>query len=136
MIANGEDSEHQFKANITRSESLAQEMVAFSNTRGGQILIGVTDDGKIAGLTPKDMSRLNQLLSNAATDHMRPPISPVTQNISLPDGMVMVVSVPEGISKPYMDKNLHVYVKWRRQAQSHCQRRTATHVSESSTGAC
>ncbi|NRB41647.1 MAG: putative DNA binding domain-containing protein [Pseudomonadales bacterium] len=111
IIANSEDSKHQFKANITRSESLAQEMVAFSNSQGGVILIGVTDDGDIAGLTPEDMGRLNQLVSNAATDHMRPPISPFTQNISLPDGMVMVVSVDEGISKPYMDKNLHVYIK-------------------------
>ena len=111
IIAKGEDSKHQFKANITRSEGLAQEMVALSNSQGGVILIGVTDEGDIAGLTTEDIGRLNQLVSNAATEHMRPPISPMTQNIALPDGMVMVVSVAEGISKPYMDKNLHVYVK-------------------------
>lgn len=111
IIAGGEDSRHQFKANITRSESLAQEMVAFSNSQGGVILIGVTDDGGIAGLTTEDIRRLNQIVSNAATEHMRPPISPITQNVALPDGMVVVVSVTEGISKPYMDKNLHVYVK-------------------------
>jgi len=111
IIARGEDSSHQFKSNARHPESLAQEMVAFSNTCGGVILIGVADDGDIAGLTTEDMRRLNQLVSNAATDHMRPPISPLTQNLSLPDGMVMVLEVGEGISKPYMDKNLHVYVK-------------------------
>ena len=42
---------------------------------------------------------------------MRPPIATSTQNFNLPNGMVMVVHIPEGISKPYMDKNLHVYVK-------------------------
>ncbi|MDE0309195.1 MAG: putative DNA binding domain-containing protein [Acidiferrobacterales bacterium] len=111
IIASGEDSKRQFKANISRSESLAQEMVALSNSQGGVILIGVTDDGGIAGLTSDDIRRLNQLVSNAASDHVRPPISPITQNVSLPDGMVMAVSISEGISKPYMDKNLHVYVK-------------------------
>lgn len=111
VITQGEDSKHQFKANVTRSDSLAQEMVAFSNSLGGMILIGVNDDGSLAGLTPDDIGRLNQLVSNAATEHMRPPIAPVTQNISHPEGMVMVVTVPEGISKPYMDKNLHVFVK-------------------------
>lgn len=111
VITQGEDSKHQFKANVKRSDSLAQEMVAFSNSLGGMILIGVNDDGSLAGLTPDDIGRLNQLVSNAATEHMRPPIAPVTQNISYPDGMVMVVTVPEGISKPYMDKNLHVFVK-------------------------
>ena len=38
VIANGEDTKHQFKANVTRSDSLAQEMVAFSNSQGGVIL--------------------------------------------------------------------------------------------------
>lgn len=111
IIANGEDSKHQFKENIIRAESLAQEMVAFSNSRGGLLLIGVRDDGSIAGLTADDIARLNQLVSNASTDHMRPPISTLTQNFSLPEGLVMVVTVAEGISKPYLDKNLHVYVK-------------------------
>ncbi|MCY4219674.1 MAG: putative DNA binding domain-containing protein [Gammaproteobacteria bacterium] len=111
IIARGEDSTHQFKANAKNPESLAQEMVAFSNSSGGVILVGVTDNGDIEGLTNDDMRRLNQLVSNAATDHIRPPISPLTQNFSLPDGMVMVLEVREGISKPYMDKNLHVYVK-------------------------
>ena len=111
VITQGEDSKHQFKTNVTRSDSLAQEMVAFSNSLGGMILIGVNDDGTLVGLTPDDIGRLNQLVSNAATGHMRPPIAPVTQNISHPEGMVMVVTVPEGISKPYMDKNLHVFVK-------------------------
>jgi len=43
-IANGEDSYTQFKRNITNSEKLAQELVAFSNARGGLLIIGVDDD--------------------------------------------------------------------------------------------
>ncbi len=110
IIANGEDSRHQFKQNITRAESLVPELVAFSNSKGGLLLIGVTDEGGIQGLTIDDMGRINQLVSNAAKD-VKPPISVTTQNIALPSGMVMVVDVPEGISKPYMDGNLHVWVK-------------------------
>ncbi|OBX77046.1 ATP-dependent DNA helicase RecG [Moraxella atlantae] len=111
LIALGEDSQHQFKSNVTRSDALAQEMVAFSNSHGGYIIIGVNDDGSIAGLNAEDIGRINQLVSNASTEHMRPHIAPTTQNFNLPEGMVMLVQIPEGISKPYMDKNLHVYVK-------------------------
>ncbi|WP_395147513.1 RNA-binding domain-containing protein [Moraxella atlantae] len=111
LIALGEDSQHQFKSNVTRSDALAQEMVAFSNSHGGYIIIGVNDDGSIAGLNAEDIGLINQLVSNASTEHMRPPIAPTTQNFNLPEGMVMLVQIPEGISKPYMDKNLHVYVK-------------------------
>lgn len=110
IIANGEDSRHQFKQNITRAESLVPELAAFSNSKGGLLLIGVTDDGDIQGLTVDDMGRINQLVSNAAKD-VKPPIAVTTENIALPSGMVMVVDVPEGISKPYMDGNLHVWVK-------------------------
>jgi ATP-dependent DNA helicase RecG len=110
IIASGEDSRHQFKQNITRAESLVPELAAFSNSKGGLLFIGVTDDGDIQGLTIEDMGRINQLVSNAAKD-VKPPISVATENIALPSGMVMVVDVPEGISKPYMDGNLHVWVK-------------------------
>ncbi|HLP48087.1 MAG TPA: ATP-binding protein, partial [Candidatus Kapabacteria bacterium] len=49
IIKRGEDSKHQFKVNITNVDSLAAEMVAFSNSQGGMLIIGVTDDGQIAG---------------------------------------------------------------------------------------
>ncbi len=111
MIALGEDSRHQFKSNVTRSNALAQEMVAFSNSLGGYLIIGVNDDGSMAGLNTEDIGRINQLVSNASTEHMRPPIAPTTQNFNISEGMVMLVQIPEGISKPYMDKNLYVYVK-------------------------
>ncbi|EMI5493057.1 putative DNA binding domain-containing protein [Providencia stuartii] len=109
-MVNGEDSRHQFKRNITRAESLVPELAAFSNSKGGLLFIGITDDGGIQGLTLEDMGRINQLVSNAAKD-VKPPISVTTENVALPSGMVMVVDVPEGISKPYMDGNLHVWVK-------------------------
>jgi len=111
IIAQGEDSQHQFKANVTNETALAQEMVAFSNALGGQIIIGVADDGSIAGLTRADMGRLSNLVSNAASQQVRPPINPITQNMALPQGLVMVVQIPEGLSKPYMDKNGVTWVK-------------------------
>jgi len=111
IIGRGEDSKHQFKANVTNEISLAQEMVAFSNSGGGEIFIGVSDDGTFIGLTSDDMRRLNQLVSNAASQHVRPPINPQTENIATPDGLVMRVVVPDGISKPYMDKDGVIWVK-------------------------
>ena len=111
IIARDEDGRHQFKANMTNANSLAAEMTAFSNSGGGCILIGVNDDGTITGLMRSDMGRLNQLVSNAATQCVRPPINPQTENVALPDGLVMVITVADGISKPYMDNNGVTWVK-------------------------
>lgn len=111
IISRDEDSRHQFKADVTNETSLAQEMVAFSNSGGGSIFIGVSNDGTFAGLRREDMGRLNQLVSNAASQQVRPPINPQTENIAAPDGLVMRLVVPDGMSKPYMDKNGVIWVK-------------------------
>lgn len=111
IISRGEDSQHQFKADVTNVNALAAEMVAFSNSAGGMMLIGVQDDGGFSGLTRDDMNRLNQLVSNAASQSVRPPVNPQTQNIATDHGLVMVVEIPKGISKPYMDNNGLIWVK-------------------------
>ncbi len=111
IISRDEDSRHQFKADVTNETSLGQEMVAFSNSGGGSIFIGVSNDGTFAGLRREDMGRLNQLVSNAASQQVRPPINPQTENIAAPNGLVMQVVVPDGVSKPYMDKNGVIWVK-------------------------
>jgi len=111
IIGRDEDSRHQFKANVTNETSMAQEMVSFSNSGGGSIFVGVSNDGTFTGLTREDMGRLNQLVSNASSQQVRPPINPLTENINTPNGMVMRIEVPDGVSKPYMDKNGVIWVK-------------------------
>lgn len=63
LIRSGEDSGTQFKADVRNAQSLASEMAAFSNSRGGEILIGVTDQGEALGLESGDVHRINQLIS-------------------------------------------------------------------------
>ncbi len=113
LISRGEDSRTQFKRSqdVTNAKSLAGEIVAFANGKGGKILIGVDDDGVIIGLSPDDIRRINQLIANTATNCIRPPINPETENISVGDRLVMVVSIPEGISKPYADSDGVFWVK-------------------------
>lgn len=111
IVSRDEDSRHQFKANVTNEISLGQEMVAFSNSGGGSVFIGVSNDGTFSGLARDDMQRLNQLVSNAASQQVRPPVNPQTENIATPNGLVMHVIVQDGISKPYMDKNGTIWVK-------------------------
>lgn len=112
IIARDEDSRHQFKADVNNASSLGAEMVAFSNGTGGLILIGVNNgDGSRSGLTREDIGRINQVIANAATNNVHPPINPVTENIQLPDGLVIAVHIEQGISKPYMDTQGYVWVK-------------------------
>lgn len=111
LLSRGEDSRHQFKADMSNADALAAEIVAFSNAAGGRIFIGVNDDGSVLGLSSTDVARLNQLISNAASQNVRPAVNPFTENVLHPAGTVLVVTIAEGISKPYMDKNGVIWVK-------------------------
>ena len=64
LIARGEDSQLQFKTDVNNADALAAEMVAFANSEGGRIVIGVGNDGQIAGLSRSAVERINQLISN------------------------------------------------------------------------
>lgn len=112
QLSLGEDSSRQFKADINNAESLAAEMAAFANTNGGTIFIGVADDGSTPGLLSKDVARINQLISNAASQGVRSPLTVETQNMALEnDRIVIVLRVPKGIDKPYFDKNGVIWLK-------------------------
>jgi ATP-dependent DNA helicase RecG len=113
LIGRGEDSRTQFKQaqDVTNAESLAGELVAFLNFKGGRIIIGVSDLGAVIGVSSADVRRLNELLSNTATNNVKPAINPETENIPLGDKLVIVVTVPEGISKPYADNKGVFWVK-------------------------
>ncbi|CAN5881048.1 putative DNA binding domain-containing protein [soil metagenome] len=110
-IALGEHTRQQFKRHFHNPDALAAELAAFANSGGGTLLIGVDDDGSIAGLSAADIRQLNQMLSNASSQHVRPPIHPHTENVKTHAGLVMVVTVPNGLAKPYLDPQGRIWVK-------------------------
>ena len=112
QIHPGEDSTRQFKVNVTNAESLASEMAAFANAEGGTIYIGVADDSSTPGLDNKDVSRINQLISNAASQLVRSSLVVRTENVVLQNRrIVIVLTVPKGLDKPYFDKNGVIWLR-------------------------
>ncbi|MDP2163220.1 MAG: putative DNA binding domain-containing protein [Hydrogenophaga sp.] len=108
----GEDSARQFKVDVRNGESLAAEMVAFANSEGGTLFIGVADDGSLPGLSTQDVARVNQLISNAASQLVRSPLTVQTENVALESGRIVVVlRIPKGVDKPYFDKNGVIWLK-------------------------
>src|SRR5262249_20130582 len=88
-IARGEDTTRQFKLDVHNADSLASEMVAFANSDGGTIFIGVADDGSLPGLSRTDVRRINQLIGNTASQSVRSPIAVQTRNVPLENDRVV-----------------------------------------------
>ncbi|GAB7015841.1 ATP-binding protein [Methanogenium cariaci] len=92
LITLGEGYTTEFKK--SRTSSLGREICAFANATGGVILIGVSDDGEIAGVT--DHNRLKSEVQTIARS-AEPPIAVEVESI----GEVLSVTVPAQQSKPY-----------------------------------
>ena len=110
-LLNSEDSTRQFKRQIDSQDHLAREIVAFLNTRGGRIFVGVEDDGSIVGMTPESVSSLANLVSNACSQSINPPCASLTFNVPTAEGTVVVIEIPDGADKPYQDRERQFWLK-------------------------
>ncbi len=116
IIANGETSKVQFKEVFSNADSIATELVAFSNAKGGMILFGINEKtGAVTGLDFASLREIGSKMSQIATDLVRPIIPITTEVIALQyDGetrRVLVVYVEEGTAKPYKDRNGTIWMK-------------------------
>lgn len=112
LIRGGETSYVQFKENLTNAVGTAQELIAFANTDGGQIMVGIADkSGDIIGLSFDDIRRIRSLVVNAASEGVKPPLVIKTETIEVSRKMVLVINVPNGTHKPYKDKDGLIFVK-------------------------
>ncbi|GHV70527.1 transcriptional regulator [Spirochaetia bacterium] len=111
-IKGGESSKVQFKERLPHPDSLAHELIAFSNSQGGVIIFGVNDKtGALNGLSFSEIQQLNQQLVNVASQKVYPPVYLETDTVSVNGNQLVIVTVAEGLSKPYKDSNGIIYVK-------------------------
>ncbi|MDR3187796.1 MAG: putative DNA binding domain-containing protein [Prevotellaceae bacterium] len=115
IIQSGETSRVQFKQAMD-DDKIAAEMIAMSNAKGGIIIVGVQDKtGKILGLSYEQLQSYNSRLAAIANDKVKPPIFVLSEvaTAATEDGAkkVLVLSVAEGINKPYKDNNGTIWLK-------------------------
>ncbi len=115
IISTGETSKVQFKELLPNRDSVAQEIVAMSNSLGGAILIGIKDvTGEIVGLSAEQVEDYDKVISQIA-DNIKPIVYITTEVIKVDkDGLiknVLVVNISEGINKPYKTAKGEFYVK-------------------------
>ncbi len=99
LIAGGESQTVEFKRKFTSEEKIAKEMIAFANTNGGYLLIGIDDDKKIVGV--KSEKEEIDGLENVCQYYIEPLIEPSIEIMSIEYKDVIVVHVMESNNKPH-----------------------------------
>lgn len=72
LVSKGEYQLVEFKLKASFPEKIVREMVAFANSEGGQLLIGVDDDGRISGLKFAEEEKF--VIEKAIQNHIKPRI--------------------------------------------------------------
>ncbi|HLN20626.1 MAG TPA: ATP-binding protein [Bacteroidales bacterium] len=102
LIDEGESQTLDFKYAITDSRKIARTLSAFSNTDGGRLLIGVRDNGSIAGIRSDEEM---YMVETAALLYCRPDISFTTRQHIAMGKTILEVEVAKGEKRPYQAKD-------------------------------
>jgi predicted HTH transcriptional regulator len=98
-IAQGENLTQDFKFAVNNSKKIAKSLVAFSNTIGGRLLIGVKDNGNITGVRTDEEYHM---IEAAAELYCKPKINFQTKTWDINGKKVLEIIIPESNRKPHM----------------------------------
>lgn len=102
----------QFKERANDRYDIGCEMVAFSNSRGGRLVIGINDKmGEINALSYMELQETTNLLTSIASENVITNVLIDVENVPTKGGAVAVATIPEGKNKPYHDNRGIIWVK-------------------------
>ena len=99
ILQQGEHATVEFKDRLSSNRNVAVLLSSFANSLGGNIIIGVADNGKVLGVSDPEAvtSRIGQVCANL----LAPSLSVKTETIELNDRAIVLVGVPQSSSAPH-----------------------------------
>lgn len=102
LIEEGEHQQQDFKYCINDSKKIAKSLVAFANTDGGRLLIGVKDNGKVVGISTEEEY---YMVESAAKIYSNPSIDFTTKQWHSEGKTVLEIGVKPSEKKPHFAKD-------------------------------
>ena len=97
LISEGEHQQQDFKYRVADAVKLARSVSAFANTDGGRLLIGVRDDGVLAGVRSEEEI---YMMHQAAYRYCRPEASIKFDTYHVDGRTIVVATVPRSDNRP------------------------------------
>ena len=108
-INGGENDTVEFKEVLKHADDVMKSVVAFANTNGGVILVGVADDCSIIGYDVS-VEDVKNRFGRMVAEKCDPPIEFDIEQIDL-DEKIIAIKIPKGKSKIYSVTNGGIYVR-------------------------
>jgi len=112
LIRRGENERIEFKQELIEEKTqhrFVESVVAFSNSYGGTVLVGVSDNGDVVGIS--DPKREEEKIRNILRSKCAPIVEPDIKTRLINEKSILVVQVKEGEKKPYTFREKGVYVR-------------------------
>lgn len=98
LVAEGEHEHQDFKFSISDARKIARSVSAFANAGGGRLLIGVKDNGTVAGVRNEEDV---YVVEQAASRYCDPPVEVEFTAYSVDTGVVVIrASIPQVVRRP------------------------------------
>ena len=105
QIQQGESKTLELKEQLPKNASIAKTILAFSNTSGGKLIVGVNDERKITGVNDMHLFETQDKIASIISDQCSPNIIPEIYSVNIENKLVLVIEVVRGNLKPYFLKN-------------------------------
>lgn len=104
LLKQQEGKSLEFKENVNSKQGILASILAFSNTAGGKLVIGINDKTHaIVGV--KEPHLIEEMLSNIISDSIDPRVVPSIEIIPWRDTYVIIIDVYPGPNRPYCLKS-------------------------------
>ena len=104
LILEGEHQQQDFKFQVNDSKKISRTLVAFANTDGGKLLIGVKDNGVVAGIRTEEEYHM---IEAASTMYCKPEIDFAYRHWNIEGKKLLEIDVPRALIKPCFAMNDH-----------------------------
>lgn len=113
LIAQGEHQQQDFKFEISDSKKIARSLAAFSNTDGGKLLVGVKDNGVVAGVRSEEEY---YMVEAAAQMYCKPQVNFKMKEWVVDGKTVLEIDIPKNtlerpFSAPDKEGNFKAYIR-------------------------
>jgi ATP-dependent DNA helicase RecG len=98
-IAKGEGLHTEFKETFSNNEDIAKSIVSFANTDGGQLIIGINNNGEIVGI--ENIDEFIRRIDDIAFNRCEPPVTVVQETLYINNKPIIIVNIPKGDQRPY-----------------------------------
>lgn len=100
LIKQSESKTLEFKRDLSSLRPIIKTVIAFANTAGGALIIGVEDDGKVLGVD--DPLKMEEKITSAIADNIKPLIMPDIELATVKSKTLLIIKVAHTVGPFYL----------------------------------